>query len=72
MYNLLDYIPKGWQCPVCKRVYSPSIPVCSYCGDAVTKTNIEPSDWLKALQEANEIVESADDEDIPPITLKLF
>ena len=25
-------IPQGWQCPVCKRVYSPSTPMCMFCG----------------------------------------
>ena len=24
--------PQGWQCPVCKRVYSPYTPMCYYCG----------------------------------------
>lgn len=33
-------IPRGWQCPVCKRVYAPSWPMCSYCGNQpVTYTN---------------------------------
>lgn len=24
-------VPQGWQCPVCKNVYSPLIPVCTKC-----------------------------------------
>lgn len=24
--------PQGWQCPICKRVYSPTTPCCFYCG----------------------------------------
>ena len=24
--------PQGWQCPVCKRVYSPTTMMCFYCG----------------------------------------
>lgn len=26
-------VPQGWQCPVCKRVYSPTVPMCYYCGN---------------------------------------
>lgn len=25
-------VPQGWQCPICKRVYSPTTPMCWYCG----------------------------------------
>ena len=25
-------VPKGWQCPVCGRVYAPFMPMCSHCG----------------------------------------
>ena len=25
-------IQQGWQCPICKRVYSPTTPMCYYCG----------------------------------------
>ena len=24
--------PQGWQCPICKRVYSPTTSMCWYCG----------------------------------------
>lgn len=31
---------QGWQCPVCKRVYSPFTPCCFYCGEeGMTKTS---------------------------------
>ena len=26
------FTPQGWQCPVCKRVYSPSTSMCMFCG----------------------------------------
>ena len=26
--------PQGWQCPVCKRIYSPSTPSCTYCNSS--------------------------------------
>lgn len=28
-----NIVPQGWQCPICKRVYSPSMPMCNYCGE---------------------------------------
>ena len=27
---------QGWVCPKCGRVYSPTTPMCYYCGNAVT------------------------------------
>ena len=37
-------IPQGWQCPICKRVYSPTTLMCMYCGreeqTIVTSTGI--------------------------------
>ena len=38
---------QGWQCPICKRIYSPFTPCCFYCGaesSAKTSTDI---DWVK-------------------------
>lgn len=26
-------VSKGWQCPICSRVYSPTTPMCFYCGN---------------------------------------
>ena len=39
-------VQQGWQCPICKRVYAPSTPMCWYCGEegrtkTSTTTNIE-------------------------------
>ena len=25
-------VAQGWQCPICKRVYSPFVQMCMYCG----------------------------------------
>jgi len=43
----IDFGPhaeQGWQCPICKRVYAPSVPMCFYCGggsgEATTGTKI--------------------------------
>ena len=30
-------VPQGWECPKCKRVYAPSMMMCSYCPE-----NIKP------------------------------
>ena len=40
MENYLNYgfAPQGWQCPICKRVYSPSTPMCYSCGNYETTT----------------------------------
>ena len=29
------FVNKGWQCPICGRVYSPTTPMCFYCGNKV-------------------------------------
>ena len=34
-------VNKGWQCPICGRVYSPITPMCFYCGRKELKNNIE-------------------------------
>lgn len=43
---------QGWQCPICKRVYSPLTMMCYYCGgDTVTRTGTfsetGDTDWMK-------------------------
>ena len=30
--------PQGWVCPKCGRVYSPTTPMCYYCGGEQTST----------------------------------
>lgn len=36
MYDSPMFIPQGWQCPVCHRVYSPTTPMCFNCvGDVI-------------------------------------
>jgi len=41
-----NFAQQGWQCPLCKRVYSPSTPCCFYCGaegmaKSVTTTTLD-------------------------------
>ena len=38
MYDAPMFAPQGWQCPICKRVYSPTIPMCFTCGNEEIKT----------------------------------
>ena len=32
------FAQQGWQCPICKRVYSPFTPMCLYCGNGKQTT----------------------------------
>lgn len=38
MENYNYFAPQGWQCPICKRVYSPSTSFCLFCGAESTIT----------------------------------
>lgn len=53
-YNI-DFTPQGWQCPICKRVYSPSTTMCYYCGNekssVATTTGEATIDWVKRISE---------------------
>ena len=33
MTNFSNFAQQGWQCPICKRVYSPYTSSCFYCGN---------------------------------------
>ena len=32
------FVNMGWQCPICKRVYSPFTHMCMYCGNREVET----------------------------------
>ena len=32
MENKFSMAWQGWQCPICKRIYSPFTSMCPYCG----------------------------------------
>jgi hypothetical protein len=37
------FVAQGWQCPCCRRIYSPKTPMCFYCppkAGAVTVTHL--------------------------------
>lgn len=37
-------VPQGWQCPCCRKVYSPTTPICFTCGqqEGYTTTGTKP------------------------------
>lgn len=37
-YNI-GLVQQGWQCPICKRIYSPLTMMCFYCNNGSTKTS---------------------------------
>lgn len=47
------FAPRGWVCPKCGRVYSPSTPMCWYCGDKqitnIPNTTGTPVNWDEYL-----------------------
>lgn len=56
------FVPQGWQCPVCKRVYAPGFPFCTSCGggkvvtttNATTDVDITQEEWVKKWKEIME------------------
>jgi len=56
-YNF-NSAPQGWQCPICRRVYSPNTPWCFYCGNETYTTSttleVKPNnnipEWMKWTQ----------------------
>jgi len=69
-----NFAQKGWQCPICNRVYAPATPMCFYCGNQEIKTSstttlaVDPEDikraeeLLKTLTN-NGVCEKASEED---------
>lgn len=61
------FAQQGWQCPICKRVYSPFTPMCWYCGNGEqitvtsTGTDINPgymppiNEWGKSKTVPNDV-----------------
>ncbi len=60
-YNLAQ---QGWQCPICKRVYSPFTMMCYYCGGD-TAISKDPSstgiDWQKHQSATTAVYKPQDD-----------
>lgn len=51
--------PNGWRCPGCGRYYSPTQPMCLYCGGnqqiryTTTTTTIDDSGWWDEFLKRN-------------------
>ena len=64
MNNNYNLAPQGWQCPICKRVYSPSTMMCYYCGGDTVKST-DPSstgiDWRKHQSVTTVVYKPQDD-----------
>lgn len=72
MYYLEDqyWKPRGWICPVCGHVYSPSTPMCYYCSSkdtTITATETQPqapkeyiTSWEQWLKQATNIQDYPD------------
>lgn len=43
MNKLFTNAMQGWQCPICKRVYSPFTHMCMYCGNKEVETITLPN-----------------------------
>lgn len=58
MYIEPLYIPKGWQCPVCKMVYAPDYPWCTFCGQEtyITTSNVTNVPNVPKLDKKNETI----------------
>ena len=55
-WNNESFAPQGWQCPICKRVFSPTTPWCYFCGGemkTVTTTNLQV-EMPKVMEFVNE------------------
>ncbi len=53
-YNLAQ---QGWQCPICKRVYSPFTPCCLSCG-AEGSTKTSTGWWIEYQKEPSSFTTS--------------
>ena len=52
------FAPQGWQCPICKRVYSPTTPMCYYCGDERSNSTVSTNTIQNEYDELAETGES--------------
>lgn len=45
--NQTKYIPQGWQCPLCGRIYSPIMTYCPICNNSLPQyTQIYVQSWM--------------------------
>lgn len=63
-----NFAQQGWQCPICKRVYSPSTMMCFYCGEntvistgGIVDTGVIDIDWQKRQSVTTPVYKPQDD-----------
>lgn len=59
-----NFAQQGWQCPICKRVYSPSTMMCCYCGgdtEKVPDVRGTGVDWQKYQSVTTAVYKPQDD-----------
>ena len=64
MYND-GYVPQGWQCPRCKRIYSPTYPWCIFCSS--NDQSVVITDHTTTLENKTARCESYHDENGPAV-----
>ena len=58
MFDNQFFVQQGWQCPICKRVYSPFTSCCLSCGaEGMTKTS---TDWIEHQKEPSSVCVSTE------------
>jgi len=67
-YEFQGFAAQGWQCPICKRVYSPTTSMCLYCGGE-QKTIVSTGTSTDKLipGEEHEIIRSGDNGKVYPV-----
>lgn len=48
--QIIKNVMQGWQCPICKRVYSPFVRMCTYCSNREVETITLPTGGLPQEQ----------------------
>ena len=48
MYST-NFIPQGWECPKCKRVYSPTTTMCAHCPQKLVTTTSTGTGTISTL-----------------------
>lgn len=54
--------PQGWQCPICKRVYSPTTPMCYYCGGESVTTSSSTFTFTREGEPCPPVIKNPADE----------
>ena len=45
-----NFVQQGWQCPICKRIYSPTTTMCYYCNqDTITTSSTDTGTCITGI-----------------------